>query len=61
MKLRDCRNCIGQKLALQEAQIMLSLLVKNFRVVPACDLEKVTMGHEVLMCPKNLFIKFVTR
>ena len=55
------RNCIGQKLAVQESQIMLALLVKNLRVLPACDLNDVKMGHEVLMVPKNLFVKFESR
>jgi len=54
------RNCIGQKFGLQEATILVSLMMQSFRVVlPEPDNMK-PMVH-VTMVAENLQVKFIPR
>ena len=51
------RNCIGQKLANQEALMIMALIVKNFRI-ESSNLEEVKMGLDALLTPMNLKLSF---
>ena len=45
------RNCIGQKFALMEMKIILSLLLYNFDLVPLMETEKVTVASDLVAGP----------
>jgi cytochrome P450 family 4 len=52
------RNCIGQKLAIQEALVILAHIVKNFKI-ESPNLSEVKLGMDVLLSPINLKVSFV--
>ena len=45
------RNCIGQKFAMMEMKIILSLLLFNFEMVPLMETKKVTVGADLVAAP----------
>jgi cytochrome P450 len=54
------RNCIGQKAAMQEAVIFLSLMVKHFEI-SSTSLAETKMFLDPLLSPMNLKLKFKKR
>eukprot|EP00005_Dracoamoeba_jomungandri_P003258 CAMPEP_0174252620 /NCGR_PEP_ID=MMETSP0439-20130205/2013_1 /TAXON_ID=0 /ORGANISM="Stereomyxa ramosa, Strain Chinc5" /LENGTH=451 /DNA_ID=CAMNT_0015333183 /DNA_START=311 /DNA_END=1666 /DNA_ORIENTATION=+ len=57
---QGARNCVGQRLAMLEATIILSQIVKHFDF--NCDLEEpVHMKFEGTMTPKNFHCDFIPR
>jgi len=53
------RNCIGQKLAMQEITIILSMIIQNFEIEFEDPNRKVSLATRLTMIPVNLFVKFV--
>ena len=45
------RNCIGQKFAMMEMKIILSLLLFNFEMVPVKETKKVTVTADLVAAP----------
>ena len=45
------RNCIGQKFAMMEMKIILSLLLFNFEMVPLMETKNVTVGADLVAAP----------
>ena len=45
------RNCIGQKFALMEMKVILSLLLFNFDMVPAMKTKKVKVAADLVAAP----------
>ena len=45
------RNCIGQKFAMMEMKIILSLLLFNFEMVPLMETKKVTVAADLVASP----------
>ena len=45
------RNCIGQKFAMMELKIILSLLLFNFEIVPLMETKKVTVAADINITP----------
>lgn len=45
------RNCIGQKFALMEMKIILSLLVFNFEMVPLKETKNVIVASDLVAAP----------
>ena len=45
------RNCIGQKFAMMEMKIILSLLLFNFEIVPVKATKKVTVTADLVAAP----------
>ena len=54
------RNCIGFRFALQEAIIILTMLMQHFDVMTNKN-ERVIMASEGTMTPKGLKVKYVPR
>lgn len=54
------RNCIGQKFALQEATILLALLVQNFKIVVP-NPERMKCRVRITQVAEDLYVKFVPR
>jgi cytochrome P450 len=54
------RNCIGQKAAMQEAEIFLSMIVKKFEI-SSKSLEETKMFLDPLLTPLNLKLQFTRR
>jgi len=54
------RNCIGQRFALQEAILVLSMLLHSFDVVTNKD-EKVILLMNGTITPKGLKVKYIPR
>jgi cytochrome P450 len=51
------RNCIGAKLAIQEAVIMLARVIQKFKI-ESPNLEEVKMGLDSLLTPIGLKLAF---
>ena len=45
------RNCIGQKFAMMEMKIILSLLLFNFEMIPMVETKKVTVSADLVAGP----------
>ena len=45
------RNCIGQKFAMMEMKIILSLLLFNFEIVPLMETNKVIVASDFVAAP----------
>ena len=45
------RNCIGQKFAMMEMKIILSLLLFNFKVVPLMETKKLKVAADLVTAP----------
>ena len=45
------RNCIGQKFAMMEMKIILSLLLFNFEMIPMVETKKVTVSADLVAAP----------
>ena len=45
------RNCIGQKFAMMEMKIILSLLLFNFEMIPAMETKKVKVAADLVAAP----------
>ena len=45
------RNCIGQKFAMMEMKIILSLLLFNFEMVPSMETKKVKVAADLVAAP----------
>ena len=45
------RNCIGQKFAMMEMKIILSLMLFNFEMVSLMETKKVTVGADLVAAP----------
>ena len=45
------RSCIGQKFAMMEMKIILSLLLFNFEMVPSMETEKVKVAADIVSAP----------
>ena len=45
------RNCIGQKFAMMEMKIILSLLLFNFEMVPSMETKKVVVAADLVAGP----------
>lgn len=54
------RNCIGQKFALQEATLVVALLLRSFHIVTNKD-EKVIPQMDGTITPKGLKVKYIPR
>lgn len=55
------RNCVGQKFALLEAQVLLSTLIQHFHVKPSPTSPKTVMAFEGTMTPRGLEVLFEPR
>ncbi|XP_014614326.1 PREDICTED: cytochrome P450 4C1-like [Polistes canadensis] len=54
------RNCIGQKLAMNELKLMVAFILYNFELEPVDDLDDVTFSAELtLTSSKSLRVKFI--
>ncbi|KAI4477385.1 hypothetical protein M0804_012771 [Polistes exclamans] len=54
------RNCIGQKLAMNEFKLMVAFILYNFELEPVDELDDVTFSAEPILVPsKPLRIKFI--
>ena len=51
------RNCIGQKLANQEALMIMAVMLKNF-TIESPNLDQVKMGLDALLTPIHLKLCF---
>jgi len=54
------RNCIGFKLAIQEATIILAMIVQNFEI-ETNDPKEVKMSYEGAVSPSGLKVKYISR
>ena len=45
------RNCIGQKFAMMEMKIILSLLLYNFEMVPLVKTENIVVSSDLVAAP----------
>ncbi|KAH8335231.1 hypothetical protein KR067_004776 [Drosophila pandora] len=56
------RNCIGQKFAILEMKVLLAAVLRNFRLLPATQLEDLTFENGiVLRTQENIKVKLVKR
>ena len=56
------RNCIGQKFAMMEMKIILSLLLINFEMVPVQETKNVTVTADIVAAPyPTLYVKIKAR
>jgi len=55
------RNCIGQKLALQEAIITLAAIMQQFNIELFNEKEKITFTARLTLHADNLNLKFIKR
>lgn len=55
------RNCVGQKLALQEATILLAHIVQHFESIDGDNLDSIKEGFQGTLEPRNLKLRFKPR
>ncbi len=55
------RNCVGQKMALQEAVIMLAHIAQNFEKFTGDNLDSIKEGFQGTVEPRNLKLRFSPR
>jgi cytochrome P450 len=55
------RLCPGRSLALLEMKTVLAMIARNFRVEPACDLDRVRERLAFTMSPQGLRLRLVLR